>query len=76
MSKTYRPYEPDKILLLPPSVKDWLPMGHLAHFISELVDESLDLKAITKVYEREELRQAEETDVREDAEYGADKRGD
>ena len=54
MSKTYRPYEPDQILLLPPSVKDWLPSGHLAHFISELVDESLDLSAITKVYEREE----------------------
>ena len=31
MSKTYRPYEPDQILLLPPSVKDWLPAGHLAH---------------------------------------------
>lgn len=54
MSKTYRPYEPDQILLLPPSVKDWLPTGHLAHFISELVDESLNLSAITKVYEREE----------------------
>ncbi len=54
MSKTYRPYEPDQILLLPPSVKDWLPTGHLAHFISELVDESLDLSAITKVYERED----------------------
>jgi transposase len=54
MSKTYRPYEPDQILLLPPSVKDWLPMGHLAHFISGLVEESLDLRAITKIYEHEE----------------------
>ena len=54
MSKTYRPYEPDQILLLPPSMKDWLPSGHLAHFISELVDESLDLSAIIKIYEREE----------------------
>lgn len=54
MSKTYRPYEPDQILLPPPSVKDWLPTGHLAHFVSELVEESLDLSAITKVYEREE----------------------
>ena len=54
MSKTYRPYEPDQILLLPPSVKDWLPAGHLAHFVSELVDETLDLSAITKVYERED----------------------
>jgi len=54
MSKTYRPYEPDQILLLPPSITDWLPLGHLAHFISELVDESLDLGAIINVYEREE----------------------
>ena len=35
-------------------MKDWLPSGHLAHFISELVDESLDLSSIIKVYEREE----------------------
>jgi transposase len=51
--KTYRPYEPDQILLLPPSVKDWLPKGHLAHFVSDLA-EKLDLRAITGVYEREE----------------------
>lgn len=54
MSKTYRPYEPDQMLLLPPSLKEWLPRGHLTHFISELVEESLDLKSITQVYEREE----------------------
>ena len=53
MSKTYRPYEPDQILLLPPSVKDWLPTGHLAHFVSDIA-EKLDLRAITGVYEREE----------------------
>ena len=53
MSKTYRPYEPDQILLLPPSVKDWLPKGHLAHFVND-VAEKLDLRAITGVYEREE----------------------
>ncbi len=51
--KTYRPYEPDQILLLPPSVKDWLPTGHLAHFVAD-VTEKLDLRAITSVYEREE----------------------
>jgi transposase len=54
MSKTYRPYEPDQILLLPPSLKDWLAEGHLAHFISDLVEESLDLSEITEVYERED----------------------
>ena len=52
MSKTYRPYEPDQILLLPPSLKEWLPTGHLAHFLADTV-ERLDLSAITSVYERE-----------------------
>ncbi|MEK7992325.1 MAG: IS1182 family transposase [Planctomycetota bacterium] len=56
MSKTYRPFEPDQMFLLPPSVKDWLPTGHLAHFIVEIV-ERLDLSAITKAYEREERGQ-------------------
>lgn len=41
------------MFLMPPSVKDWLPTGHLAHFIADLA-ESLDLSAITCVYEREE----------------------
>ncbi len=53
MSKTYRPYDPDQMFLMPPSVKDWLPTGHLAHFVADLV-ESLDLSAITCVYERED----------------------
>lgn len=53
MSKTYRAYDPEQMLLLPPSIKDWLPSGHLAHFVSDLV-ENLDLKAITEVYERED----------------------
>ena len=53
MSKTYRPYNPNQMFLLPPSLKDWLPEGHLAYFISDLVDQ-LDLSAIEQVYEREE----------------------
>ena len=52
--KTYRPYEPDQMLLLPPSIKEWLPAGHLAHFISETV-ERLDLNAIRSAYEREAM---------------------
>ncbi len=35
--------------LLPPSVDDWLPQGHLARFVVEVVDQ-LDLSAITKKY--------------------------
>ena len=53
MAKRYRPYVPEQDLLLPPSLRDWLPEGHLAFFVSDLVDQ-LDLSAITTVYEDEE----------------------
>jgi len=53
MAKTYRPYVPEQDLLLPPSLKDWLPDGHLAYFVSDLIDH-LDLTAITRVYDAEE----------------------
>lgn len=53
MSKTFRPYVPEQDLLLPPSVKDWLPDDHLVYFVSDLVDE-LDLSAIVRPYEAEE----------------------
>ena len=53
MAKTYRPYVPEQDLLLPPSLREWLPEDHLAFFVSDLVDH-LDLSAITAVYEDEE----------------------
>jgi transposase len=53
MAKTYRPYLPDQILLLPPSLRDWLPDNHLAYFLSDLIDQ-LDLRAIEGPYEQEE----------------------
>jgi transposase len=53
MAKTYRPYVPEQDLLLPPSLRDWLPEDHLAFFVSDLIDQ-LDLSAITSVYEDEE----------------------
>ena len=46
---TFRPYEPDQQLLLPPSLQDWLPPDHLVWFISETVDE-LDLSEIVESY--------------------------
>ncbi len=51
-TKEYRPYAPDQLLLLPPSLRDWLPEGHLAYFISDLV-EGFDLSAIEAAYEDE-----------------------
>jgi transposase len=52
MNKTFRPYDLDQRLLLPPDLRDWLPEGHLALFISDVVEE-LDLSAIVQAYERE-----------------------
>jgi len=52
--KTFKPYEPDQILLLPPALQDWLPKDHLVYFVSQVVD-SLNLSLITDQYE-EELR--------------------
>jgi transposase len=51
--KTYRPYAPRQSYLLPPSPQEWLPEGHLAYFILDLV-EQLDLWRIYDYYEREE----------------------
>ena len=31
--KTFRPYAPDQMLLLPPSIEEWLPEHHLARFV-------------------------------------------
>lgn len=43
VDKTFRFFDPDQMLLLPPSLDDWLPGEHLARFVAELVDEHLDL---------------------------------
>lgn len=45
MSKQYRPWTPEQTFLLPPSPREWLPEGHLAFFVLEVVRE-LDLGAI------------------------------
>src|SRR3989442_2256939 len=50
--KTFRPYEPDQLLLMPPSLSDWVPEDHLARFVSDLVD-TLDLSAIEDSYTEE-----------------------
>jgi transposase len=42
MPTSFRPYVPEQAFLLPPSLKEWLPSGHLAHFVSDMVDQ-LDL---------------------------------
>lgn len=52
MSKTFRAWDVDQEWLLPPSVHDFVPAGHLAHFVRETVREGLDLSAIQQAMPR------------------------
>ena len=51
MKKSFRPWQVDQSLLLPPSVHDFVPSDHSAHFIRDLVCEQLDLSAIVESYD-------------------------
>ncbi len=44
VDKTFRRYDPHQVFLMPPSLDEWLPEDHLARFVSELVDEVIDLE--------------------------------
>jgi len=45
----FRPTDRLTSFLMPPSVDEWLPQGHLARFVVEVVD-SLDLSVMSKSY--------------------------
>jgi len=55
VAREFLPYDLDQHYLLPPDMREWLPEGHLAWFVSDVV-ESLDLSAVLGAYERQELR--------------------
>ena len=55
MSQRFRPCSLDQTYLLPPSVHDWLPEGHLARLLADVVSE-LDLSAILGDYGRKDNR--------------------
>jgi transposase len=50
MGKTFRSYDMNQQLLLPPDLRQWLRADHLGLYVSDVV-ESLDLSGILKVYE-------------------------
>ena len=56
MAKTFRTYLPEQSLLLPASLREWLPDDHLVYFVSDVVDQ-LDLSAIESVYGGDERGQ-------------------
>ena len=53
--KTFRPWNPEQTLLLPPSPVEWLPANHLVFFLLDLAAE-LDISAIYAVYEARDPR--------------------
>src|SRR5215217_6700624 len=53
MAKTYRSWDVDQGWLLPPSVHEFVPPDHLAHFVRDTVREALDLSAILDTYTEE-----------------------
>jgi transposase len=57
MPTSFRPYAPGQDLLLPQRLTDWLPEGHLAYFISDVVEE-LNVSAFYRPYEGDGRRKA------------------
>ena len=57
MATRFRAYQPHQILLLPPKLKDWVPKGHLAHQVSDVVD-TVDLRAFYAPYDGDGRRNA------------------
>ena len=55
MSKTFRSYDLNQQLLLPPDLRQWLAADHLALYLSDVV-ESLNLTEILNAYEAGEGR--------------------
>jgi hypothetical protein len=55
MAKGYVPYHVEQRLLLPPDMRDWLPEGHLALFILDVVG-LLDLSNIHAVNDAKDNR--------------------
>ncbi len=53
MAKTFRAWDVDQGWLLPPSLHEFVPPGHMAHFVRDTVREALDLSAILDTYTEE-----------------------
>jgi transposase len=52
MARVFRPYQPDQILMLPPSLQEWLPADHEVYFVVDLTN-ALDLSEIYGSYGEE-----------------------
>jgi hypothetical protein len=51
MAQNFLPCDREQVLLMPPSLREWLPEGHFAWFVLAAVEE-MDLSASTLLTER------------------------
>src|ERR1700760_4804637 len=52
MAQNFLSCDRDQVLLLPPDLSEWLPVGHLARFVVDTV-EQLDLSAVYGYYRQD-----------------------
>ena len=50
VNKRFKPFDPDAVMLVPPSLDDWLPQNHLSRFIADVVETELDLSRFYASY--------------------------
>jgi transposase len=50
VNKTFRVYDQDQPMLLPPDLRDWLAVEHPARMVDDLVEHGLDLSAVYADY--------------------------
>ena len=53
MARVFRSWDVDQGWLLPPSLHEFVPPGHMAHFVRDTVREALDLSVILDTYSEE-----------------------
>src|SRR3982074_2236928 len=53
MSKSFRDWNVDQVWLLPPSINDFVPADHVAHFVRDTVRAAVDLGLIYRSYRSE-----------------------
>ena len=50
INKRFRSFDPDAVMMVPPSLDEWLPATHLSRFVADLVETQLDLSRFYAAY--------------------------
>jgi transposase len=53
MANIFKSWDVDQLVLLPPSIHELVSAGHVAHFVRDLVRDSLNLSVVLKTYDED-----------------------